>query len=113
MKTLNENYVSAGKACLMVDITIDTLYRWYRWWENENFPKPEGLYLPPYYHKDRRKTKFFKTEDIPALMKFAEDVRGPYKGCMAEFNAALMWGKRGSKILENKGTSKKEVRTKL
>lgn len=113
MKTLNEDYVSAGKACLIIGITIDTMYRWYRWWENDNFPKPEGLYLPPYYIKDRRRTKFFKNEDIPALQKFAEDVRGPYKGCMAEFNAALMWGKRGAKILENKGTSKKEVRTKL
>lgn len=113
MKTLNEGYVSAGRACLEIGITVDTLYRWYRWWENPNFKKPKGIYLPPYYHKDRRKTKFFKKEDIPHLAKFARDVRGPYKGCMSEFNAALMWGKRGSKILQNKGTSKKEVRTKL
>lgn len=113
MKTLNDDYVSAGRACLLVDITIDTLYRWYKWWENDNFPKPEGLTLPTYYHKDRKGTKFFKKEDIPKLQKFARDIRGPYKGCMAEFNATLMWGKRGTKILENKGISKKEIRDKL
>lgn len=113
MQTLNDGYISAGKVCLEVDITLDTLYRWYRWWENPNFEKPAGLELPPYYFRDRRKTKFFKVEDIPKLKKFAEDVRGPYRGCMSEFNAALMWGRRGSKILKNKGTSKKEVRTKL
>ena len=113
MKTLNEGYLSAGKAALAVGVTLDTLYRWYKWWENDNFAKPEGLSLPPYYNKDRRKTKFFKKEDIPALEKFRDDIRGPYKGRMAEFNAALLWGKRGDKILENKGSSKKEARQKL
>lgn len=113
MKTLNDEYVSAGKVSLMLDISLATLYRWYKWWENDNFPKPEGLYLPPYYHKDRRATKFFKKEDIPALEKFAEEVRGRFKGCMAEFNAALLWGKRGDKILENKGTTKKLVKQKF
>lgn len=113
MKTLNEGYISARRAGMQIDISDVTIYRWYKWWENDNFQKPEGLYLPPYYFKDRRKTKFFKVEDIPHLIKFAEDIRGPYKGCMADFNAALQWGKRGSKILENKGTSKKEVHDKF
>ena len=83
MKTLNENYVSAGKVCLEVDITLDTLYRWYRWWENDNFPKPEGLYLPPYYHKDRRKTKFFKKEE-PVLEGAADEVETLEEGAEAE-----------------------------
>lgn len=113
MKTLNDEYVSAGKAALLIEVTLDTLYRWYKWWENDNFAKPEGLYLPPYYHKDRRGTKFFKKEDIPALEKFAQDVRGRFKGCMADFNAAIFWGKRGDRILENKGLNKKSVREKL
>lgn len=113
MKTLNDGYLSAGKAAQCIGISTLTLYRWYRWWENDSFEKPKELSLPPYYFRDRRRTKFFKVEDIPILQKFANDIRGPYKGCMSEFNAAVQWGKRGDKILENKGTSKKEVRTKL
>ena len=113
MRTLNEGYVSIRKAGDLIDVSSTTIARWYRWWENDNFPKPECLYLPPYYYKDNRRTKFFKVEDIPLLKKFSKDIRGPFNGVMAEFNAALQWGKRGARILENKGTSKKEVKSKF
>lgn len=109
MQTINDGYLPAGKVCLMIDVSLLTLYRWYKWWDNENFEKPEGLYLPPYYFKDLRKTKFFKKCDIPHLEKFKNDLRGPYKGCMSEFNAALQWGNRGKRALKNKGKTKKEI----
>lgn len=113
MRTINDGYLSPGAVALHLEVTVDTLYRWYKWWENDNFEKPEGLYLPPYYIKDRKMSKWFKKEDLPHLKKFRDDIRGPYKGAMAEFNAVLLWGKRGERALKNKGTSKKDVRIKL
>ncbi len=113
MRTINAGYLSPHQVCMELGITIDTLYRWYRWWGNDNFEKPKGLYLPPFYIKDRKKSKYFKEEDLPALMKFREDIRGPYRGAMSEFNACLLWGKRGERALKNKGTSKKDARKKL
>lgn len=109
MQTRNLGYTKAGTVCLQLDITLLTLYRWYKWWDNDKFPKPEGLYLPPYYHKDLRKTKWFKNSDIPDLEKFRDDLRGPYKGAMSEFNAALQWGTRGERALKNKGKTRKDV----
>lgn len=113
MKTLNEGYLPVGKVGQMIDVSNTTISRWYRWWNNPNFPKPDGLYLPPYYYKDNRRVKYFKVEDIPTLEKFHEDITGPFKGCMADFNAVVQWGKRGAKILENRGTTKTAVRSKL
>lgn len=110
MQTLNKGYLSAGKVGLHLDVSVLTIYRWYKWWENPNFEKPDDLFLPQYYYKDRRKTKYFKEEDLPALEKFRNALQTTHKGCMSEFNAALQWGKRGEKVLEKKGMTKKDVK---
>lgn len=113
MRTINEGYLSPNQVAQELDITVDTLYRWYKWWENDNFKKREELYLPPYYLKDRKRTKFFKKEDLIHLRTFRDAIRGTYKGAMSEFNAVLLWGKRGEKALSNKGMSKEDIRHKL
>ena len=92
-------YVSIGKVALLLDISPHTIKRWYLWWDNVNFEKPEGLYLPHYYFMDRRKTKYFKQDDIKYLRQFQEDINGKYKGAMSDFNAVYSWGKPGKKIL--------------
>lgn len=112
MKTLNDGYIGPSKVAQYLDISTDTLYRWYNWWQS-NLDKPEGLYLPPYYNTNRRGTKFFKVEDLPHLVKFRDDIRGPYKGAMSEYNAARLWGKRGVRALANKGLSKADVKHKF
>jgi len=107
---INANYVSINRAAMILDVSAQTIRRWYKWWESPDIKKPEDLYLPPYYHKDRRKTKFFAKSDIPALREFKHKLQTTHKGVMAEFNAVYQWGKRGEKILNNKGISVEEVK---
>lgn len=112
MKTVNDGYWPPYKVAQYLGISTATLYRWYKWW-NSDLDKPEGLYLPPFYALDRMGTKWFRIEDLQHLVKFKNDIRGPYKGAMAEYNAAQLWGKRGVKALANKGLSKAEVKNKF
>lgn len=113
MREINSDYVSIGHAAYLIDVSTITISRWYKWWENPEFEHPEGLYLPPYYYKDKRLTKHFKKTDIPALEEFGKQLRTVHKGAMAEFNAAYQWGKRGDKILKKRDSSIKEVRKKM
>ena len=110
---INEDYLSIRKVANLIDVSDHTISRWYKWWESPEFEKPEGLVLPPYVHKDLRKTKFFKKSDIPKLEEFAKALRTTHKGAMSEFNAAYQWGKRGDKILESKGTNRRNVQAKM
>lgn len=102
--TKKSDYISINRASLLIDISDHTIRRWYKWWENDDFTKPEGLFLPPYFNMDRRGTKFFRKEDIHHLEKFKEQMQTTHKGAMAEFNAAYQWGARGIRALKNKGT---------
>lgn len=105
------NYLSISKVALLLDVSVITIRRWYIWWENDEFEKPKELYLPRYYYMDRRKTKYFKEQDIPHIKKFQEDINGKYKGVMGEFNAVYSWGKPGRKILGDRfNTVQKKVR---
>lgn len=109
----NSDYLTINRVAMSLDISDHTIRRWYKWWESEEFVKPEGLYLPPYFHMDRRGTKFFKKEDVLFLKEFRNKIQSTHKGVMSEFNAAYQWGKRGERALENKGTSVKEVQGKM
>lgn len=113
MKQLNPDYISIGKASVMVDVSVTTITRWYKWWESTEIEKPADLILPPYYYKDRRKTKFFKRSDIVHLEDFRDKVQTVHRGVMANFNASYQWGKRGEKILKNRGITKKDIQQKI
>ena len=110
---IDVDYVSIRRVAYMIDVSDYTIKRWYKWWENDEFKKPEDLYLPPYVYKDKRKTKYFKKTDIPAIEEFAARIRTTHLGCMAEFNAAYQWGKRGKRALNNKSKDYSEVRSRL
>lgn len=111
--SVNENYLSIRKVANIIDVSDHTIARWYKWWESDEFDKPEGLSLPPYVFKDRRKTKFFKKTDIPLLMEFADKLRTSHRGAMSEFNAAYQWGQRGKRALTNKGEDYTEVKHRM
>lgn len=111
--TGKDEYLSINRVALVLDISVQTIKRWYKWWESPEFKKPEDLTLPPYYHMDRRKTKFFKSSDIPYLKEFRNKLQTVHRGVMSEFNAAYQWGDRGTAALERKGTSRKEVQGKM
>lgn len=97
------DFISINKAALHLDISSQTLTRWYKWWENDAFNKPEDLYLPNYFYMDRRKTKYFKKEDLHYLEEFSQKLSTTHKGAMSEFNAVYQWGARGIKALRRKG----------
>ena len=110
---LNHDYISIGKASQMLEMSTNTIKRWYKWWESEEFEKPSDLILPPYYYKDKRMTKFFKMSDLPVLDDFRNKLQSTHRGAMSDFNAADQWGKRGDKILQNRGIIKKDVLGKI
>ena len=113
MSVLNSDYLSITKAAAAIGVSNMTITRWYKWWESDGFDHPKDLFLPPYYFKDKRKTKHFKKEDIGYLREFRNKLQTTHRGAMAEFNAAYQWGKRGHKILVDKGTTADEIKKKM
>lgn len=113
MSNINSEYLSIRKVANLLDISDHTIIRWYKWFESEEFEKPEGLTLPPYVYKDRRKTRYFKKSDIIKLKEFSDKLKTTHRGCMSDFNAAYQWGKRGKRALKNKGEDYSEIRKKI
>lgn len=108
-----QNYVSISTVAYLIGVSTVTIIRWYKWWENSEFEKPEGLQLPEYYFMDRRRTKYFKKADIPILKEFKLRLATTHKGCMADFNATYQWGVKGKEILKKKGIDYKKVQGKI
>lgn len=88
-----KNYVSIGKAALLIDCSTASIKRWYQWYESPRYEVPEGVKLPPYYHLDKRLTKYFDPKDIQMLKKFKRQLQTTHYGCMADYNADKCWGK--------------------
>lgn len=89
---------STSRTAQILDVSTNTLKRWYKWYRDKNYQKPIGLVLPT-PDLDSMGTMYFSIQQIQELQKFHEDLKGKYRGCMAEFNAAYQWGKRGTKIM--------------
>lgn len=96
-----EERFSTARTAQILDISTATLKRWYKWYEDTNYEKPEELRLP-LYTTDNRGTRFFTMADIAILEQFKQDLQGKYYGVMAEFNADYQWGQRGTAILNRK-----------
>ena len=92
---------STARAAQILDVSTTTLKRWYKWYEDDSYIKPDGLTLPK-YTTDNRGTKFFTIQDIQHLEDFKCKLQTEYRGCMADFNAVNQWGQRGTKIMQNK-----------
>lgn len=92
---------SIARAAQIADVSTNTIKRWYKWYENDDYVKPVGLTLPE-YTVNSQGTKFFTMEAVQELIQFKKDLQGKYRGCMAEFNAYWQWGQRGTVILDKK-----------
>ena len=92
---------STARTAQILDISTNTLKRWYKWYENESYVKPDGLKLPE-PTRDGRGTRFFTMEQVQELRNFQQNLKTIYRGCMSEFNAAYQWGNRGTEILMRK-----------
>lgn len=113
MQTQNLDYVFGYEVCKTLGIHGCTLRRWYQWWENPHFEKPEDLYLPPYRYLGNSCLKIFRKEDVEHLRVFHEKLTTTHRGALAEFNAAKVWGKRADSILKKKGLDADHERMKL
>lgn len=98
---------SIARAAQIIDVSTQTLKRWYKWYESPDYVKPEGLKLPE-YTTDNRGTKFFTMEAVQELANIKVLMSTTYKGCMADFNAIYQWGKRGTAILKSKQKKQEE-----
>lgn len=108
METENEQstMLSAAQVCGILDITPQTLYIWYRWYNDDQFEKPDGLpELPRYYQKMPRSKRFWRKDDIEKLKTFHSAVGKGRKGIMGEYNARN-WQERGKRALANKQKNK-------
>lgn len=89
---------STSRTAQILDISTQTLKRWYKWYDSSEWEKPHGLKLPTPV-KNNQNTMFFTLTQIQELQKFHQELQTKYRGCMAEFNAVYQWGRRGSKIM--------------
>ena len=108
MSDFNQSYLSINQVSIIIDSSVTTIKRWYKWYEDDNFDKPLDLVLPKYYYLDGRKTKYFHRNDIVILQKFKECLNTCHKGIMAEYNAEYQWGNRGKEIIKRKEEQKVE-----
>lgn len=101
---MSELFTTARTAQIL-DISTQTLKRWYKWYNDPNFEKPKGLKLPV-PQSNSRKTMLFTIEQVQELHQFQIDLRSKYRGIMADFNAVYQWGQRGTKIMQKKEKEK-------
>ena len=89
---------TTSRTAQILDISTQTLKRWYKWYNSTDFEKPAELKLPE-PKTDSKNTMLFTMEQIQELHQFQIDLNSKYRGIMAEFNATYQWGQRGTKIL--------------
>lgn len=94
-----EERFTIARAAQIIGVSTQTLKRWYKWYENPDYEKPIGFCLPK-YTENKRGTKFFTMSQVQELQDIRQKMSTKYRGCMAEYNAAYQWGRRGTKILQ-------------
>lgn len=102
---------TTSRTAQILDVSTQTVKRWYKWYNSKDFEKPTELKLPE-PKIDGKNTMLFTMEQIQELHQFQIDLRSKYRGIMAEFNATYQWGQRGTKILNvGKQYRKKEEKS--
>ena len=93
---------------MQLDITVATLNRWYGWYNDDRFEKPEDMPpLPPYVQKGVGGKRYWKEEDMKMLHAFKDWMPKGRAGVMGDYNNQF-WGKRGKEIAERKILNKDE-----
>lgn len=80
------NYLSISKVAQILNVSNNTITRWYAWWEDDNFEKPTDLYLPEYVYLDKRKTKYFRKDTLSKLKEFQIKLNTTHRGVMSKYN---------------------------
>ena len=92
---------TTSRTAQILDISTQTLKRWYKWYNSTDFEKPAELKLPE-PKINGKNTMLFTMEQIQELHQFQTDLRSKYRGIMAEFNATFQWKKQDSAWLSGK-----------
>ena len=90
-----------NQICKMVNVNKITIHRWYKWYNDPYYEKPEDLPELPEIKKLGKRI-YLTEEDVEQLKKFKEYLPKGKKGIMGNFNAQY-WQKRGKAALERKG----------
>lgn len=106
MSNENEKTISIRKVALILDMSAETIRRWYKWYDLAE-DKPKDLILPE-YDITTKGTKMFDEEGVKQLIEFKRLVNSKYRGIMSDFNAKYQWGKYGKKVLEKRAGEKDE-----
>lgn len=102
-------YYSANKISQYLDISVQTLNNWYKWYNDPNIKKPEDTpFLPPFIQESPRGRRLWSEDYLYDLKKFKEWVPRGRGGVMGQVNFHL-WGERGVRAQKNK---KKSLRDK-
>nr|DAT78182.1 MAG TPA: MerR HTH family regulatory protein [Caudoviricetes sp.] len=83
---------STSRTAQILDISTQTLKRWYKWYNSDEYEKPPELKFPdPTF--DSKGTMFFTIKQVQVLEQFKLDLQDKYRGCMADFNSRYCWQK--------------------
>lgn len=99
-KFRNEGYLTFRDISYRLDISEGSLRRYFWWYNNPEWKKPEDLILPKLYQVGSKHQLAIKLEDLHFIQEFREKLRTKYYGIMGEFHAVRSWGKRGKEILD-------------
>lgn len=89
------NYISITELAKRVGTTAITIKRWYVWYEDDTYEKPDGFTLPEYVYLDNMNTKYFHIKDVD---RFKEICKGlcksdKYRGIMSDYTKNIKRGK--------------------
>lgn len=115
-RTLNsDEYYSLVQAAKELGMSHQTLWRYYDWWGNPNFEKPNDpeLQLPKICYFGHRRTAYIRKSDLCLIKKFKELLNEKYRGIMGEYNSIASWGKIGEQILKRRGKDYMYEKNKL
>ena len=90
--------LTSSKVAQHLDTSVKTLNNWYRWYNGEQFEKPENTpILPPYEQSHPMGVRYWDSDDLPLLEAFQKWIpKGP-SGVMGSMNVHY-WGKRGKAL---------------
>lgn len=96
-----KDFYNINEVAVIINTSNQSIKNWYKWFNDDNYEKPEDLLLPEHTYGPRG-TWMFAKKDIDVLKDFKAKLNGEYRGVMSSFNAHF-WGDYGRKKLNKEG----------
>lgn len=91
--------LTVNKVALALDVSTMTISRWYKWYMDDKYVKPEDLpELPEYVQAGAKSVRYWGESDIEKMKIFQNYLRKGRNGAMGEFTKQF----RSKKIKEKK-----------